>query len=38
VRALELGAGRLPLGVVTSIVGGVAFIALLRGKRAEFVR
>jgi iron complex transport system permease protein len=30
VRALELGAGRLPLGVVTSILGGAAFIALLR--------
>ncbi len=33
VRALEFGAGRLPLGVVTSIVGGAAFITLLRTRR-----
>lgn len=33
VRSLELSAGRLPLGVVTSIVGGAAFIGLLRGRR-----
>ena len=33
VRSLELSAGRLPLGVVTSIVGGAAFIGLLRSRR-----
>jgi len=36
VRAFEFSAGRLPLGVVTSIIGGAAFIWLLRARRPEF--
>jgi iron complex transport system permease protein len=33
VRAIDLGAGRFPIGVFTALVGGPAFIAMLR-KRA----
>ncbi len=38
VRTLEFGAGRLPIGVVTSIAGGAAFILLLRGKHGALAR
>lgn len=38
VRSFEFSAGRLPLGVVTSIVGGAAFLSLLRGKHGGLVR
>jgi iron complex transport system permease protein len=31
VKALDLGAGRLPIGVMTSLIGGPLFILLLRG-------
>jgi ABC-type enterobactin transport system permease subunit len=27
---IDLGAGRLPLGAVTAVLGGVAFLVLLR--------
>lgn len=30
IRVLEFGAGRMPLGVVTALIGGPVFIALLR--------
>jgi len=34
-RALDLGTGRLPTGVLTSLVGGALFIALLRRRMAK---
>lgn len=33
VRELDLGSGRLPIGVLTAVVGGPIFVALLRGGR-----
>lgn len=33
IKAIELASGRLPLGVVTALVGGVVFIILLRRTR-----
>ncbi len=33
VRSVNLGSGRLPVGIVTALVGGTAFIVLLRGER-----
>jgi ABC-type cobalamin transport system permease subunit len=36
VRTFEFSAARLPLGVVTSIVGGAAFISLLRSPRGSY--
>lgn len=35
VRGVNLGSGRLPVGIVTALVGGAAFIVLLRGQRHE---
>jgi iron complex transport system permease protein len=34
VRAVELGAGRMPLGVLTALVGGPVFLLLLRREAA----
>jgi ABC-type Fe3+-siderophore transport system permease subunit len=30
VRMIDLGAGRMPIGVLTALIGGPVFIALLR--------
>ena len=30
-RALDLGAGRMPIGIITAILGGVTFIGMIRG-------
>jgi len=35
VRLVDLGGGRMPIGVVTAIVGGPVFLALLRSKRVS---
>lgn len=35
IRVLDFGAGRMPLGVVTALVGGPVFIALLRRVGAQ---
>lgn len=34
VRIVDLGAGRMPIGVLTAVIGGPVFIALLRRKGA----
>ena len=34
-QAIELGAGRLPIGVLTALIGGPAFIWLLRTGRGQ---
>lgn len=34
-QAIDLGTGRLPIGVLTALVGGPAFLAVLRGMRAQ---
>jgi ABC-type enterobactin transport system permease subunit len=33
VKALDFGGGRMPIGIVTGLVGGAAFIGLLRAER-----
>jgi ABC-type Fe3+-siderophore transport system permease subunit len=34
-QALDLGAGRIPIGVFTALLGGPAFIWLLRSGRGQ---
>jgi iron complex transport system permease protein len=38
VRALDFGAGRMPLGVVTALVGGPVFLLLLRREMRSMMR
>jgi iron complex transport system permease protein len=34
-QAIDLGAGRLPIGIFTALIGGPAFLGLLRSRRGQ---